>query len=169
MTSRPSGHPLLLLTVVGAAGFWIANLLISLTPVAAAYRAATHISYVPMLLEALVGGLMLAAMTSAVLLRLQHRRPDRPPIRTALLLSLVALLAVTIFIELPGKLGGRLDHPWHELAVATAINVARITALGLALGYFSPRLMSAVPAVTNGGSPPRAMAGPADRTQQKRA
>ncbi len=39
------------LTVTGAAAFWFANLLISLTPTAAAYRSALSIRYLPMLLR----------------------------------------------------------------------------------------------------------------------
>ena len=48
------------LTVVGGLAFWVANLAISLTPIAAEYRAALSIPYVPMLVEALVGGLLIA-------------------------------------------------------------------------------------------------------------
>lgn len=42
--------------LAGAAAFWVANLAISLTPVAADYRAALSISYIHMLVEAAIGG-----------------------------------------------------------------------------------------------------------------
>ena len=45
-----------MLTVAGGLAFWLANLAISWTPIAADYRAALSISYFPMLLEALLGG-----------------------------------------------------------------------------------------------------------------
>lgn len=46
--------------LAGAAAFWLANLALSATPVAAGYRSAMEIAYVPMLLEAAAGGLALA-------------------------------------------------------------------------------------------------------------
>ena len=45
------------LTLVGGLAFWLANFAISRTSIAAEYRAAMSISYYPMLLESLIGGL----------------------------------------------------------------------------------------------------------------
>ncbi len=59
----------LALAVVGGLGFWVANFGISLTPIAAEYRNALSISYFPMLLEALLGGLMIGFCVSYFLLR----------------------------------------------------------------------------------------------------
>lgn len=61
------------LTLAGAAGFWLANLVISLTPLAADYRAALGISYVPMLIEALAGGLVIAGCVSTCLMVSRRR------------------------------------------------------------------------------------------------
>ena len=47
------------LTLVGGLAFWLANFAISRTPIAAEYRAAMSISYYPMLLESLIGGLVI--------------------------------------------------------------------------------------------------------------
>lgn len=145
--SRTRWHPLLRLTVAGAAGFWVANLLISLTPMAAHYRAATHISYAPMLAQALVGGLVLSALVSSAQLRLDNHGAAGAPMRIAMLLALVAFVAVTALVELPGKLTAGLAHPWHEFAVATTINALRLTALGLAIGQVADRSRRAAPAV----------------------
>jgi hypothetical protein len=41
----------LALAIAGESGFWVANFTISRTPIAAEYRAALSISYLPMLLE----------------------------------------------------------------------------------------------------------------------
>ena len=49
-----------ILTIAGGAAFWLSNFAISRTPIAAEYRAALSISYYPMLLEALIGGLIIA-------------------------------------------------------------------------------------------------------------
>jgi len=46
----------LVLAIAGGLGFWVANFAISRTPIAAEYRAALSISYLPMLLESLLGG-----------------------------------------------------------------------------------------------------------------
>ena len=50
-----------ILTIAGGAAFWLSNFAISRTPIAAEYRAALSISYYPMLLEALIGGLVIAS------------------------------------------------------------------------------------------------------------
>ena len=47
------------LTLVGGLAFWLANFAISRTAIAADYRAAMSISYYPMLLESLIGGLII--------------------------------------------------------------------------------------------------------------
>jgi hypothetical protein len=154
MTARViARRPLLPLTVAGAAAFWGTNLLISLTPPAADYRAATHISYAPMLAEALLGGLILSALVSAGVIRLQHHDAVRAPVQTSMLLALAAFVAVSALIELPGKLTTGPDRPWRELAVATAINALRITALGLAIGYAAERARRGPSPTTTGTRP----------------
>ena len=55
--------------LAGAAAFWVVNLAISLTPVAADYRAALSISYIPMLVEAAIGGIAIGLLVSWALLR----------------------------------------------------------------------------------------------------
>ena len=60
--------------LAGAAAFWLANLTISVTPVAAAYRSALGIAYLPMLLEAAVGGLVLSVAVAFPLVRYPRLR-----------------------------------------------------------------------------------------------
>jgi len=57
------------LGMAGGVAFWIANFAISRTPIAAEYRAALSISYYPMLLESLIGGLIIGFCVSYFLLR----------------------------------------------------------------------------------------------------
>jgi len=57
--SAVQSKDLILLTLLGGAAFWAANFAISRTPIAAEYRAALSISYYPLLLEALLGGLII--------------------------------------------------------------------------------------------------------------
>ena len=76
--------------VAGAVAFWSANFVISLTPIAATYRTAMSITYVPMLIQAAVGGLLLAGVVAAVLVRYPDRVPGTGP-----QLEGLAMLAVT--------------------------------------------------------------------------
>jgi hypothetical protein len=123
-----------LLTLTGAGAFWSANLVISLTPVAADYRAALSIRYVAMLVEAAVGGLLLAGVIALALTRWSVLVPRRGTVAPATLLSLAALVAVTALVEVPAKLGSGVDDAAHWLLVATVFNAIRILALGLSMG-----------------------------------
>ena len=52
------------LTLVGGLAFWLSNFAISRTAIAAEYRDAMSISYNPMLLESLIGGLIIGFLVS---------------------------------------------------------------------------------------------------------
>ena len=84
------------MAVGGGLAFWVANF--------AKYRAALSISYVPMLLEALLGGLIIGFCVSYALLRFFDRIPARDPILKAVLRSSIAFIVVTLLIEVPAKL-----------------------------------------------------------------
>ena len=128
-------HTIFLLTLSGGAAFWVANFCISLTPFAAGYRAALNISYVPMLIEALAGGLILGFIVSWFLVRFFVRLPVRSPILKSLFISSIVLLFVTLVFEVPAKFFTPIADPVHWFLSALLINVIRITALGLAAGY----------------------------------
>lgn len=120
--------------VAGAAAFWSANLVISLTPIAAEYRSAMSVAYVPMLVEAAVGGLLIASAVALVLARYPQRVPGTGPLSGALWLSAAAVVVLTVFVELPSKLMSGVSDPGHWLLVATVFNVVRVLALGVAIG-----------------------------------
>lgn len=120
--------------VVGAAAFWLANLAISLTPVAADYRSALSIPYLPMLGEAAAGGLVIGNAVALTLARFPDHVPGRGPLRKALLLAAGALVLFTVLLEMPSKLRSGIPDPGHWLLVATVFNVIRILALGAAIG-----------------------------------
>jgi hypothetical protein len=74
------------LALAGGLAFWLTNFAISLTPIAAEYRAALSISYLPMLLESLLGGLLIGFCAGYSLLRFFHQIPGKkssPQIRAA--------------------------------------------------------------------------------------
>lgn len=120
--------------VAGAVAFWSANLVISLTPIAADYRSAISVAYVPMLVEAAIGGLLIASVVAWVLVRYPQRVPGTGPLSRALWLSTAALVLVTVFVEVPSKLASGVPDPGHWLLVATVFNVIRVLALGVAIG-----------------------------------
>jgi hypothetical protein len=120
--------------MAGAVAFWSANLVISWTPIAAAYRSALSIGYVPMLVEAAVGGLLIASVVALVLVRYPERVPGSGPLGRALWLTAAALVGLTVFVEVPSKLLSGVSDPGHWLLVATVFNVIRVLALGLAVG-----------------------------------
>lgn len=120
--------------VAGAVAFWLANLVVSVTPLAAAYRSAMSIAYVPMLVQAAVGGLLISSGVVLVLVRYPERAAGRGPVSRAVCLSAAALVALTVLVEVPSKLRSGVSDPGHWLAVATVFNAIRLLALGVAIG-----------------------------------
>jgi hypothetical protein len=125
--------------LAGATAFWVVNLAISVTPVAADYRAALSISYIPMLVEAAIGGTAIGLFVSWTLLRFPDRVPGRQPVAKALLLCFAVLLVVTVLIEVPGKFLASANRPVHNLLIATVFNALRIPALALVIGSLRRR------------------------------
>jgi hypothetical protein len=125
--------------LAGAAAFWLSNLAISWTPVAADYRAAMSVPYVAMLLEAAVGGLVVAVVLALLLARFPDRIPGNGALRQAILLVVVVLVVVTLLVEVPSKLRAGVADPGHWLLVATVFNVIRFLALGVTIGSTSLR------------------------------
>ena len=127
------------LTLAGGLAFWAANFATSLLPIAAEYRAARSIAYLPMVLvESLVGGLVVGLVVSFLLLRFGDKLPTASPILKATLLSAVALLVLTIVTWAAGSLAEPSDASGYFL-VGTVLNVPRFLALGIAVGYFYTR------------------------------
>jgi NhaP-type Na+/H+ or K+/H+ antiporter len=129
----------LVLTIAGGLGFWVANFAISRTPIAAEYRAALSISYLPMLLESLVGGLIIGFCVSYPLLRFFDKIPTKTPILKSVVLSSMVLVIATILLQAPAGAFTTRDDLRYFL-IGTIFNVLRILALGLVIGYLYDRL-----------------------------
>lgn len=127
------------LAVGGGAGFWLANLAVSLTPLAAEYRAALSIAYLPMLLEALLGGLILGTCVGYCLLRFFGRIPTSSPMTKSLVLSLVAFVVVTVLLQAPATLLTTMSDALRYFLVGSLFNALRILALGGVVGYLYGR------------------------------
>ena len=125
---------LFILTIGGGVAFWVANFAISLTPIAAEYRTALSISYYPMLLAALLGGLIIGFCVSYFLLRFFDKIPTQNPILKSVILSFIVLIIVTISIGGPSSFLATSDFLRYFL-IGTIFNVIRILALGIGVGY----------------------------------
>ena len=134
----------LVLAIGGGLGFWVANFAISLSPIAAEYRAALSIAYLPMLLEAMLGGLVLGFGVSYFLLRFYDRLPTQSPVLKSLLLSLTALVAVTALVEVLAKFLTPTHDAWRYFLIAALFNVIRISTLGVVIGLLYGRLYGRV-------------------------
>ncbi len=122
------------LTVVGGLAFWLANFAISRTPIAAEYRAAMSISYYPMLLESLIGGLIIGLWVSYPLLRFFDKIPVKDPILKSVILSSLVLVIATTLIGGPSSFFAT-NNVIRYFIIGTVFNVIRILALGIAIGY----------------------------------
>jgi hypothetical protein len=127
-----------MLTLVGGLVFWLANFAISRTPIAAEYRAAMSISYYPMLLESLIGGLIIGLWVSYPLLRFFDKIPVKDPILKSIILSSIVLVIITILLGGPSSFFST-NNVLRYFIIGTVFNVIRILALGIAIGYACKR------------------------------
>jgi len=126
-------------TLVGGFAFWLANFAISRTGIAAEYREAMSISYYPMLLEALIGGLVIGLWVSFFLMLFYDRIPGKNPIVKSVLLSSIVLVIVTITLGGPSSFFAT-SNVTRYFIIGTVFNLIRITALGIAIGFVCKRV-----------------------------
>jgi len=138
--SKEIWRKMLVLAIVGGLAFWVTNFAISLTPIAAEYRAGLSISYFPMLVEALIGGLIVGFGVSFFLLRFLDKIPTKNPILKSLILSSIALIIVTVILEVPSKFFTNTNDALHYFLIGALFNILRILALGIVIGYLYQRL-----------------------------
>jgi hypothetical protein len=135
-TSREFYKKLYKLTGAGGAAFWIADFVISVSPIAAEYRAAFSISSLPLaLIQALVGGLVIGCCVSYFLLRFFDKIPTKKPIVKALILSFAAMVMIEVLSSLVNPSNASV-----YLLIDTGMNVPRFLALGIGIGYLYKRL-----------------------------
>ena len=127
----------LVLAIAGGLGFWVANFAISRTPIAAEYRAALSISYLPMLLESLLAGLIIGFCVSYFLLRFFDKIPTKNPILKSVILGLVALGIVFILL---GVAASRSSDAFRVIVTGAVFNLIRFPSLGIVIGYLYKRL-----------------------------
>lgn len=135
-----------MMAIAGGAAFWAANFAVSLTPLAAEYRAALSISYFPMIAESLIGGLIIGALVTFSLLRYYDRIPSRGPVLKSVVLSLVALLLIEALSTLSD-----LGNVSAYILTGSALNVPRFLALGVVIGYLYGKFMRNRVSLTSSG------------------
>ena len=124
------------LAAAGGVAFWVVDFAISLSPISAEYMAAFSISYLPLaLVEALVGGLTIACFVSYFLLRFFDKIPTKNPILKALILSFVALVIIEVLSTFVNP-----SNAYVYLLIDTVMNIPRILALGIVVGYLYKKL-----------------------------
>ena len=124
-----------ILAVAGGLAFWTANFAISRTPIAAEYRAALSISYYPMLLAALIGGLLIGFCISYFLVGFFDNIPTKNPVLKSVILSFIVLITVTILIGGPSSYLATRDVLRYFI-IGTMFNAIRILALGIVIGIY---------------------------------
>jgi hypothetical protein len=135
-SSRDFSKKLLKLAVAGGAAFWVTDFVISVSPIAAEYKAAFSISSLPLaLVQALVGGLVIGCCVSYSLLRFFDKLPTQNPIFKALILSFVAMLMIEVLSTL-----GNPSNAFVYLLIDTEMNVLRFLALGIVVGHLYEKL-----------------------------
>ena len=129
-----------ILAIAGGLAFWAATFAVSLTPIAAEYRAALSIPYLPMIVAALIGGLIIGFFFSYFLLRFFDKIPTKNPILKSVILSFIVIILVTILLEGPSCFLTPTSDVLHVFLIGTLFNVLRILALGIVIGYLYERL-----------------------------
>ena len=129
----------LVLAIVGGLAFWVTNFAISRTSIAAEYRSALSISYFPMIVESLIGGLIVGFFVSYFLLRFFDKIPKNPILKSVIL-SFIALIIVSILLEVPSHFLTPTSDLMRYFLIGTLFNVLRILALGIVIGSLYNRL-----------------------------
>ena len=88
----------------------------------------------------MLGGLILGFCVSYSLLRFFDKIPTKTPILKSVVLSFIALVIVTLLIEVPAKFLTTTSDAWRYFLIAAVFNVLRILALGVVIGYLCGRL-----------------------------
>jgi CBS-domain-containing membrane protein len=134
--SHEFSKKLIKLTIAGGLAFWIVDFAISISPISAEYMAAFSISSLPLaLVEALVGGMTIACFVSYFLLRFFNKIPTKNPILKALILSFAAIVVIEVLSTF-----GNPSNAYVYLLVDTVMNIPRILALGIVIGYLYKKL-----------------------------
>jgi hypothetical protein len=132
----------LIITIGGGFVFWVTTIATSLFPIAAEYRAAfSNWSIQTVWIASLPAGMIIGCCISYSLLHLFEKIPTQDPILKSVILSIIALVIVTILIDVPRSF--LLPVPsdaLYYLLIGVMFNAARFLFLGFVTGYLYKRL-----------------------------
>ena len=124
------------LAAAGGVAFWVVDFAISMSPISSEYMAAFSISSLPLaLVEAFVGGMVIACFVSFFLLRFFEKIPTKNPILKSVILSFAAIVIIEVLSTF-----GNPSNAYVYLLVDTVMNTPRILALGIVIGYLYKKL-----------------------------
>jgi hypothetical protein len=134
----------------GGTVFWMVTIATSLLPVAAEYRAAfSNWRIQTVWADSLPAGLLISCFVSCFLLRFTERNPARDPRLVSVSLSMIALAAVTVLIDVPRSFAGPGAAP-RFFFIGILFNTARFVSLGTMIGCLYKTPVSSVPPCPDG-------------------
>jgi len=131
---------LFILTIGGGVVFWVTTILISLLPISAEYRSAFSKANIQTVwVASLPAGLIVGCCVSYSLLRFFDKIPTKNPILKSAIISLIALVIMTILNLVPHSFLGQHDVLYYFL-IGIMLDVPRFLFLGIVIGYLYRRL-----------------------------
>jgi len=131
---------LFILTIGGGVAFWAATIAISLLPIAAEYRSVfSKASIQTVWVASLPAGLIIGCCVSYSLLRFFDKIPTKDPILKSVIISLIALVIMTILNLVPQSFLGQRDV-LHYFLIGIMLDAPRFLFLGIGIGYLYKRL-----------------------------
>ena len=147
---------LFILTIGGGVVFWLTTIAISLLPVAAEYRSAFSKANIQTVwVASLPAGLIIGCCVSYSLLRFFDKIPTKNPILKSVIISLIALVIMTILNLVPQSFLGQRDV-LHYFLIGIVLDVPRFLFLGIVIGYLYRRLHKGFDPSANASMSPQA-------------
>ncbi len=131
---------LFILTIGGGVVFWVTTIAISLLPVAAEYRSAFSKANIQTVwVASLPAGLIIGCCVSYSLLRFFDKILTKNPILKPVIISLIALVIITILNLVPHSYLGQRDVMQYFF-IGIMLDAPRFLFLGIVIGYLYRRL-----------------------------
>ena len=154
--SKDIWRKIVVLAVVGGLAFWAATIAISLLPIAAEYRSAFSKANIQTVwVASLPAGLIIGCCVSYFLLRFFDKIPTKNPILKSVIISLIALVIMTILNLVPHSFLGQRDA-LHYFLIGIMLDAPRFLFLGIVIGYLYRRLCKGSVPSANASKPAQA-------------
>ena len=129
-----------ILAVSGGIAFWVATIAISLLPIAAEYRSAFSKANIQTVwVASLPSGLIIGCCVSYSLIRFFDKIPTKNPILKSVIISLIALVIMTILNIVPHSYLGQPDVLYYFL-IGIMLDSPRFLFLGTVIGLLYDKI-----------------------------